>query len=133
MLTPHPNTALAMAVSASERAFYVQLGQRIAALRRERSLTQVQLAEAMGVAQQTLAHYEAGRLRLLVGALPNLAQRLDVTVEELVGALPKRTAPGKRGPVSKIQQQLEQVNQLPRAKQRMVSEVIDSLLAQASR
>jgi transcriptional regulator with XRE-family HTH domain len=122
-----------MAVSASERAFYVQLGQRIAVLRRERSLTQVQLAEAMGVAQQTLAHYEAGRLRLLAGALPNLALRLGVSVEELVGTSAKQIATSKRGPVPKIQQQLEQVNQLPRAKQRMVSEVIDSLLAQASR
>jgi transcriptional regulator with XRE-family HTH domain len=133
MLAPHPNTALAMAVSASERVFYVQLGQRIAALRRERGFTQVQLAEAMGVAQQTLAHYEAGRLRLLAGALPNLAQRLDVTVEELIGTPARRTAASKRGPKGKIQQQLEQVNQLPRAKQRLVSDVIDSLLAQAHR
>jgi hypothetical protein len=36
----------------------------------------------------------------------------------------------KRGPSPKIQQ-LERVSQLPRARQRMVSEVLDSLLAQA--
>jgi hypothetical protein len=39
-------------------------------------------------------------------------------------AHPDRAAP-------KIQQQLERVSQLPRARQRMVSEVLGSLLAQA--
>lgn len=36
---------------------------------------------------------------------------------------------GKRGPAPKLQQQLECVHALPKAKQRMVSEVLDSLLA----
>lgn len=117
-----------MAVSATERAFYVELGQRVAALRRGRGLTQVQLAEAMGVAQQTVAHYEAGRLRLLAGALPNLADQLGVTVEELVGT-PARRGNGKRGPAPKLQQQLEQIQALPKAEQRAISRVLDSVLA----
>ena len=120
-----------MAVSDSKRAFYVQLGQRIAALRRERSLTQVQLAEAMGVAQQTLAHYEAGRLRLLAGALPNLAERLGVSVEELIGTLTKRTATSKRGPASTLEKQIEQISQLPRAKQKFVMDMLNTVIQQA--
>lgn len=132
MLTAHPQPVTVMAVSKTERAFYVDLGQRIAALRRDRGLTQVQLAEALGVAQQTLAHYEAGRLRLLAGALPKLAEQLDVNVEELVGTPHARKQPrAKRGPVPKVQQQLEQVAQLPRADQRAVMRVLDSMLAQA--
>jgi hypothetical protein len=39
--------------------------------------------------------------------------------------------PSTRGPAPKIQQQLERVSQLPRARQRVVSEVLDSLLAQS--
>lgn len=128
MLSARPNTLPAMAVSATERAFYVELGQRIAALRRDRGLTQVQLAEAMGVAQQTVAHYEAGRLRLLAGALPNLADLLGVTVEELVGT-PTKRGTGKRGPKGKMQQQLEQIEALPKAKQRAIAQVLDSMLA----
>lgn len=50
--------------------------------------------------------------------------------EDLMGEAPK---PGKRGPAPKLQQQLEQLQALPRAKQRLVSEVLDSLLAQAGR
>lgn len=119
-----------MAVPASDRAFYAALGQRIAALRRDRGLTQVQLAEHLGVAQQTLAHYEAGRLRLLAGAIPTLAQHLGVSVEELIGTPAKRGAAAKRGPKGKIQQQLEQVSQLPKAQQRFVMQMLDTMLQQ---
>lgn len=107
---------------------YVELGQRIAALRRGQGLTQVQLAEAMGVAQQTLAHYEAGRLRLLAGALPTLADQLGVTIEALI-ATPKRSA-RKRGPASKLQQQLERISALPKAQQRFVMQMLDTVLQQ---
>ncbi|WP_244244060.1 hypothetical protein [Marilutibacter alkalisoli] len=42
-------------------------------------------------------------------------------------------ARGKRGPAPKLQQQLERLQALPKSKQRLVSEVLDSLLAQAGR
>lgn len=116
-------------VAVVDRAFYEQLGQRIATLRKMRGLTQVQLAERLGVAQQTLAHYEAGRLRLLAGALPILAEHLDTSVDALLGDFQAKRS-GKRGPPSKIQQQLERIAQLPKAKQRFVSQLIDSVLAQ---
>ncbi|HET6396915.1 MAG TPA: hypothetical protein VFF91_08770 [Pseudoxanthomonas sp.] len=41
--------------------------------------------------------------------------------------------PGKRGPAPKLQQQLERIASLPKARQRVVSEVLDSLLAQGGR
>jgi len=107
---------------------YIDLGQRIAALRKAQGLTQVQLAEALGVAQQTVAHYEAGHLRLLAGALPTLADQLGVNVEMLVGLQPKRSI-NKRGPKGKIELQLEQISQPPKARRRIVSEVLESLLA----
>ncbi len=133
MLAAHPHPVPVMAVSATERAFYTDLGQRIAALRRERGLTQVQLAEHLGVAQQTLAHYEAGRLRVLAGALPTLAEHLGVSVEDLMGTPAAKRSSGKRGPAPKLQQQLEQLSRLPKAQQKLVSQVIDSVLAQAGR
>lgn len=107
-------------------------GQRIATLRKARGLTQVQLAEQLGVAQQTLAHYEAGRLRLLASTLAKLADVLDTPVEDLIDTHAKRAKTGKRGPAPKIQQQLEQIEALPKAKQRANAQVLDSMLAQSS-
>jgi transcriptional regulator with XRE-family HTH domain len=132
MLPIAPSTA-PEPVAITDRLFYEQLGQRIAILRKSRGMTQVQLAERLGVAQQTLAHYEAGRLRLLAGALPILAEHLDTSVEDLLGNPGGKSRAGKRGPPPKIQQQLERLAQLPKAQQRFVSQMLDSVLAQAAR
>ena len=65
-----------------------------------------------------------------ISHLPRLAALLGTSVEALIG---QTASAGKRAPAPKIQQQLELVSRLPRAKQKMVSEVLDSLLAQAVR
>lgn len=119
-----------VALSKQELAFFARLGARIAQLRKQHGITQVQLAETLGVSQQTITAYEVGRRRIQVSALPVIAQALGVNVEALIVETPK---PGKRGPAPKLQQQLERVQALPKAKQRLVSEVLDSLLAQAQR
>jgi len=91
----------------------------------------VQLAEILGIAQQTMAHYEGGVSRIAVALLPPLARALNTTVEDLIGEDGKRG--GKRGPASKLQQQLDQVSQLPRAQQKFVSAMLDTVLQQAAR
>lgn len=63
---------------------------------------------------------------------PLLARTLSITIEELIGVSPK-SSNSKRGPAPKLQQQLEQLSRLPKAKQRLVSQVIESVLAQADR
>ena len=112
-----------------DKRFYRELGQRIAICRKARSLTQVQLAEQLGIAQQTLAHYEGGSLRISVVLLQQVIQVLDVSFEELVGE-PTTKAAKKRGPSSKLQQQIEKVQQLPRSKQKFVSEMLDTVIRQ---
>ena len=44
-----------------DEVFFKQLGKRIAALRKEIDLTQVQLAEILDISQQHMAAIEAGR------------------------------------------------------------------------
>lgn len=119
------------AVTPEEKVFYQTLGQRIARLRKDRNITQVQMAETLGVAQQTLAHYEVGRLRIAVTTLAALAKALDVSVEELIGEQTDPTR-SKRGPASRLEQQLEQISTLPRAKQQFVIQMLDTVLQQAS-
>lgn len=115
-------------MSPEETTFYRNLGLRIAALRNDRGLTQAQLAETLGVSQQQMLSFEKGRRRIAVATLPKLARALGVSIEELVGA---GSRPGKRGPAPRLQHQLERLQQLPRSKQRFVSEFIDTILQQA--
>jgi transcriptional regulator with XRE-family HTH domain len=114
-----------------EKAFFKAMGARIAAARKDSSLTQVQLAEAMHVSQQTVASWEVGRRGVPVSVLPLLARTLGVAIEALIGQTERPN--GKRGPTPKLQQQVERLSRLPRTKQRFVIEMLEGLLAQASR
>jgi hypothetical protein len=60
-----------------------------------------------------------------------LANALGISIEELI-AEETQTTKGKRGPSSKLQQQLEQISQLPKTKQRFVMDMLDTVLQQAS-
>jgi transcriptional regulator with XRE-family HTH domain len=117
-------------MSPDEQSFFQRLGERIASLRRERGLTQVQLAEMLGCSQQQVLSFEKGRRRVPVSTLPGLAKTLGISIEELIGA---EAQPAKRGPTPKLQRQLEQLSQLPRSRQRFISEMLDTVLQQAGR
>ena len=119
-----------VAISQDERAFFVQLGTRIAQLRKSSDITQVQMAEFLGVSQQTVNAYELGHRRMAISALPRLARLLGVSIEELIGESAK---PGKRGPAPLLQQKIERLTRLPKAKQKIVMEMLDGVLSQASR
>jgi len=120
-----------VAISKEDRTFFVQLGARIADLRKAQNITQVQLAEALDVSQQTMNAYEMGHRRVPVSALPQLARTLAVSVEELIGD--DTIAAKKRGPAPKLQQQIERIQQLPRTQQRFVMQMLDTVLQQATR
>jgi DNA-binding XRE family transcriptional regulator len=54
-----------MPMAAKEKAFYERLGRRIAERRKALDITQVELAQDLGIAQQTMAHYEGGVSRVV--------------------------------------------------------------------
>ena len=120
-----------MTISDDERTFFAGLGERVAQLRKARGMTQVQLAEALEVSQQTVQSYEVGRRRLPVSTLRLLAKTLSVSLDELMAE--GEHAPRKRGPVPQVQRQLERISALPKPKQRAVMDVIEALLAQQDR
>lgn len=122
----------AVVMAAKDKAFYEQLGRRIAEARKVAGITQVELAKTLGIAQQTLAHYEGGVSRLPIALLPAVAKAIGSPIEALLGEELKRSS-GKRGPASRLQQQLDQVTQLPKSQQKFVMQMLDTVLTQASR
>ena len=121
-----------MTISTAERDFFIELGARLAALRKARNITQVQLAEKLGISQQTLQSYESGRRRVPVSAMPAVAQHLSVSLDKLFDAPGKavaKRAPIKRGPTPKWQQQIEKIATLPRSKQQVVMQMLNGVLA----
>ena len=60
------------------------LGKRIAALRREKELTQDALAEVLGVSPQAVSKWENDQTCPDITLLPKLVQELGVSVDELL-------------------------------------------------
>lgn len=114
--------------SKNDAAFFEQLGRQIATLRKAQHLTQLQLAEILGISQQYAQAFEAGRRKVPSSMLPTLAHLFGVSLEDLVG-MP--TPKNKRGPAPKLQRQIEQIQKLPRTKQRFVMQMLDTVLQQS--
>lgn len=119
-------------ISSEDRAFSKALGARIAQLRREQGITQVQFAEILGVSQQAVHSYEMAERRVPVSKLPVLANALAVSIEELIGT-PEPAGAKRRGPPPKLLQQIERIQRLPKAQQRFIMQMIDTVLQQAGR
>lgn len=61
------------------------LGRTIAARRKALGLTQEQLATALGVTNQSVSKWEGGLCCPDIQLLPDLADRLDMTIDQLLG------------------------------------------------
>jgi len=118
---PPPMTPMAP----DEKAFCKAMGARIAEFRKGHAMTQVQLAELMGVAQQIVGSWEVGRSRVPVASLPRLARALAITTADLIG---EEAAPLRRGPAPRLLQQVERIQRLPKSRQRFIMEMIDTAL-----
>lgn len=60
------------------------LGQRIAALRRQRGLSQAELAAYLGISASAMGMYEQGRREPSADTLVRLARQLQVTTDFLL-------------------------------------------------
>ena len=72
------------------------LGQTIATLRKEKNLTQAQLAEKMGVTDKAVSKWERDLSSPDISSIPKLSEILGISVEELLQSkASKEEKPGK--------------------------------------
>ena len=91
----------------------------------------LQMAELLGFSQQTINSYEVDRRRIPVSALPTLATALTISIEELLGETVTQNKNNKRGPAPKLQKQVEIISQLPKAKQKLATDLLDAIIQQS--
>ncbi len=63
----------------------IKLNEQIAFLRKQKGLTQEELANALGVTNQAVSKWEAAQCCPDIQLLPDLAKIFDVSIDELVG------------------------------------------------
>jgi transcriptional regulator with XRE-family HTH domain len=106
------------------------LGQRLARMRKERGLTQKDVAERTGLIQTLVSDYERGRLRLAADMIVRFTVALEITTDELLR--PKGRKAGPQQKVSrKVLRRLEQIEGLPAYQQRALLTTIDNFIAAA--
>ena len=121
------------AVNTKDESFFEDLGVRGAEAHKERNITQVQPAATLGIAQQTLAPYEGGRLPLPASLLTTLGQELQLPVEELPGQSSAKKSRAKRGPEPPLARHMERISSRPKTQQKFVMQIIGTVLAQQGR
>jgi transcriptional regulator with XRE-family HTH domain len=126
---PYTDSAMPRKSPASERPISDSetMGQRLARLRKERSWTQVELAERTGIVQTVLSDYERGKLRLNADMIVRFAQALDVTTDELLQPKAEPSAL-RRKPSLRVLRRLERIEKLPAHQQNTLLKTIDGFL-----
>lgn len=103
-------------------------GKRLVAARERSGLTQAELGELLGVSQRAVAHWERTPTALYPEQLETLAKALKTSADELIGL---KTPRAKAGRKSQLQQRIEKLEELPRAKQQTILQVLDMALKSA--
>jgi transcriptional regulator with XRE-family HTH domain len=130
MLTLSTPASVSLVITPDDKQFFKDFGSRLAQQRKEQGASQQAIADALGIAQQTYAHYEVGRLRMPMSLLPKLVDLFGVSTDELLG---RKSGAGKRGPTPVLQKQIERLHRLPKAQQKVVMQMLDGVLSQAGR
>jgi transcriptional regulator with XRE-family HTH domain len=103
------------------------IGQRLARFRRDRGLTQAQLADNIGILQTLVTDYEHDRLRLSAEMAVRFALALDISLDEWL--LPDPASRTKKRPaISRaVFRRMEQLDRLPANRRRDLLVIIDTL------
>ena len=98
--------------------------------RREKGITQVELAERLGVTQSVVSDYERDALRLNSELIVQLTQILGVSADELLGLVKpaQNNAPIKN---RRLYRQLQNIEKLPKRDQQALLRTIDAFLTKA--
>jgi len=110
------------------------IGARVAQLRKERGITQVEVASLLGVSQPVVSAYERGAVPLRAEQLALLAQRLRVSADVLLGlkgaAAPTAVAPSTAD--ARLARRLREARALPRRDKEALLRTLDAFLARAA-
>jgi transcriptional regulator with XRE-family HTH domain len=102
--------------------------RRLAAVRRMRGMTQIDLAEAAGTTQRAVSYYENAFGFPPAPQLVALAKALRVTTDELLGLKPIKADSRSEDPETRrLWKKFQQVADLPEKDQRAVIRLINSL------
>ena len=91
-------------------------------LRKQRELTQQQMADAVGIHVNQIKRYESGTTQPTLEALVKIAKSLHISLDDLV------FGEGQRGPDDALKLQFEAVSELEEDDKKIIREVLEGLI-----
>jgi transcriptional regulator with XRE-family HTH domain len=102
-------------------------GSLLSRLRKDKGLTQMQLAEKLQTSQQMVDYYERRASNPTAKTIQKIATALEVPISALT--IPEASTGRKKpGPASKLEELTSRLSELPRSKQRVVTEMLEAFL-----
>ncbi len=100
----------------------MRIAARLITLRKERNLTQQEMADKVGLHINQIRRYETGNARPSLEALKKIALVLNITIDSLV------FDDGERGPDEDLLLQCEALSQFSSEEKKIAKAVIESLI-----
>lgn len=107
------------------KARATDFGVRLTELRKAAGYTQAELAATLGTSQRMVAYYETRAEHAPTALLPEMAQALGVTVEELLGIKPVKKT---KKTDTRLQRRLQQIEKMEARERRQLLQVIDAFI-----
>jgi transcriptional regulator with XRE-family HTH domain len=104
-----------------------EFGARLTTLRKGAGYTQVELAAALGTTQRMIAYYESRAEKAPAALLPQMAEVLGVSADELLGIKPLKQSKSKQ-PDTRLQRRLQRIEKLDPKARRQVTQLLDTFI-----
>lgn len=104
----------------------IKTGERIAALRKARGLSQEALAEVMGISRKQITDYETGKARMNDEMLARFSLVLGVSSDQLLGL--KDIDDLESIPALRVTRRIRDLEKLPEQKRKAILKTLDDLL-----
>jgi transcriptional regulator with XRE-family HTH domain len=102
------------------------IGARLTALRKSRGITQIDLAERLGMSQPLLSKYERGELRMHGALVAQIARLLETSSDQILGIKPLKT--GSPFKDRRFIQRLQKIDRLSKRERQILLGTIDTFL-----
>ena len=108
-----------------------ELAERVVRIRKEQGITQVELAQHLGVTQPMVSRIEKGELRLNGEVIIKLAKLFNVSADELLGVKPRNN--GQPEISRRWLRRLKRINLLSKRDQDGLIQTVDRYLKAAEK
>jgi transcriptional regulator with XRE-family HTH domain len=103
------------------------IAQRLLRMRKEKGITQAEMADFIGVTQSVVSDYERGELRLHGELIAKVAKILGVSADEILGLEPVKRSSAANN--RRLLRRIQQIDQLPKRDQEALLRTIDAFLS----